>query len=254
MLGLKTPILKSRLEDYLRHEFVAPSCVLAYPGLDYGNWYTNTIKDYSGQNNHGTITGASWTRLSSGLWGLKYNGASLVNVGTDPLYENSGTEMTFSVWIYVDPADFNGTFVVLADAGNLSVGSGWSFILDDRGGAQPVEGITAFVKTATGAAEWISSNDNVISTAGFYRLTITYNKTTGQLLIYVNGVDQTGTVIQDGSGNFVPVNANLILGRRRDTATFFFTGQMYLVDELTRYTPVAEDLANYQQTRYLFGV
>jgi len=36
----------------------------------------STIYDVSGQGNHGTITGATWTRLPSGLWAQSFDGTA----------------------------------------------------------------------------------------------------------------------------------------------------------------------------------
>uniref|UniRef100_A0A6M3KMJ4 Uncharacterized protein n=1 Tax=viral metagenome TaxID=1070528 RepID=A0A6M3KMJ4_9ZZZZ len=43
----------------------------------------STIYDRSGQDNDGTITGATWVRLPSGLYGISYDGTDdLVDCGT----------------------------------------------------------------------------------------------------------------------------------------------------------------------------
>ena len=62
---LATRTRDNGLRNILRR--IPQGAVLYMPGLDYGNWHTNTILDYSGQANNGTITGATTTRLSSGL-------------------------------------------------------------------------------------------------------------------------------------------------------------------------------------------
>ena len=60
------------LRNILRR--VPPNSVLYYPGLDWANWHSNTILDYSGRRNNGTISGAVQKRLPSGLWYLDYDG------------------------------------------------------------------------------------------------------------------------------------------------------------------------------------
>jgi len=72
--------------------------VLYLPGLDYGNWRTGSIKDYSGQGNHGVITGATPVRLPSGLWTLSFNGTSdFVDLGSDASILPDA--FTFIVWM-----------------------------------------------------------------------------------------------------------------------------------------------------------
>ena len=48
------------------------SCVLWLPGQD--DPQSSTIRDRSGKGNHGTISGATWVRLPSGLWCLSFDG------------------------------------------------------------------------------------------------------------------------------------------------------------------------------------
>jgi len=87
----------NRLRNILRQ--VPPSSVLWYPGLDYGNWYTGTIKDFSGNGNNGTITGA-WTRLSSGLRILDFIGITDgINCGDKAAFQFERTDpFSFLVW------------------------------------------------------------------------------------------------------------------------------------------------------------
>jgi hypothetical protein len=47
-------------------------CVLWLPGQD--DAYSTTIRDRSGYGNHGTIYGATWEQLPSGVWGLSSDG------------------------------------------------------------------------------------------------------------------------------------------------------------------------------------
>ena len=60
-------VLDSRLRNYLRQ--VPNNSVYYCPGLEGGG---TTLWDYSNNGNHGTITGATWVRLPSGLWSLGF--------------------------------------------------------------------------------------------------------------------------------------------------------------------------------------
>lgn len=56
-------------------------CVLCLPGLPGGG---SRIHDRSPYGNHGTITGATWKRLPSGLWYLDFDGTDdYINCGTN---------------------------------------------------------------------------------------------------------------------------------------------------------------------------
>ena len=86
------------LRNILRR--VPPNSVLYYPGLDYGNWYTGTILDYSGLSapNNGTITGATPVRLSSGLPVLSLDGDDYVEIADAPNLRNF-TSFSLKMWV-----------------------------------------------------------------------------------------------------------------------------------------------------------
>lgn len=79
------------------------NCVLYYPGYPPNG---STIIDQSGSANTGTITGATWTRLGSGLWGLDFNGATgEIDLGTSTTLDLN-TTAAWEVWANAD--DFAG--------------------------------------------------------------------------------------------------------------------------------------------------
>lgn len=73
-----------------------PGCVLYLPGLPGG---ASKIHDRSPYGNHGTITGATWVRLPSGLWCLSFDGSDdHVNCGSgDSL--NPTSAMSVMAWV-----------------------------------------------------------------------------------------------------------------------------------------------------------
>lgn len=74
-----------------------PGCVLYLPGLP---GYGSTIWDRSNQGNHGTITGATWVRLPSGLWVLSFDGSDdVVNCGSGASIDALLGNMTFIMWV-----------------------------------------------------------------------------------------------------------------------------------------------------------
>jgi hypothetical protein len=80
-----------------------PGCVLNLAGIEPDN---TTSFDYSGNRNHGTITGATWTRLQSGLWANKFDGTDdLINCGTGASLNFAGG--SFSVEMWVNPAAYD---------------------------------------------------------------------------------------------------------------------------------------------------
>ena len=74
-------------------------CVLHLPGLPGGD---STIHDRSPYGNHGTITGATWKRLPSGLWCLSFDGSDdYVTVGLGASINITGP-FTTKAWVYAD--------------------------------------------------------------------------------------------------------------------------------------------------------
>jgi len=76
-----------------------PGAVLYLPGYPGTG---ATIRDFSGQGNHGTITDAQWRRLASGLWYLYFDGTDdNVNVGTGASL-NISNNLTIACWFNAD--------------------------------------------------------------------------------------------------------------------------------------------------------
>ena len=73
--------------------------VLWLPGQD--DAYSGTIRDRSGFSNNGTITGAVWIRLPSGLWYLSFDGTDdkVTIVASASLLLGSG-DFTLEFWVY----------------------------------------------------------------------------------------------------------------------------------------------------------
>lgn len=61
-----------------------------------------TIYDKSGNGNNGTITGATWVRLRSGLWGLNHAGEQYVSCGNLGAFPATGT---IKIWFKPDPVE-----------------------------------------------------------------------------------------------------------------------------------------------------
>ena len=73
-------------------------CALYLPGLPGGG---SKIYDRSPYGNHGSITGAAWTRLASGLWVLSFDGLDdyIEKTGFTPDLQATA-DFTILMWIY----------------------------------------------------------------------------------------------------------------------------------------------------------
>jgi hypothetical protein len=79
-----------------------PGCVLCLPGLPGADSKT---QDRSHHGNHGTITGATWTRLPSGLWCLSFDGTDdLVTVPHTSELDIATGSFTARCWVWGDSA------------------------------------------------------------------------------------------------------------------------------------------------------
>ncbi len=101
------------LRNYLRG--VPPGVVLYYPGLNGGG---TTVVDYSGKVNKGTITGATWVRLPSGLWCLSFDGTDdVVNCGSGATIDALTGPMAIEAWI--NPVSEGETLGRIADLNTI---------------------------------------------------------------------------------------------------------------------------------------
>lgn len=75
--------------------------VLYMPGLP---GYGSKIWDRSQGGNHGTIVGATWERLPSGLWTLRYWGDDYVNIDSALTSLAATTKGYWGIWVKLDDA------------------------------------------------------------------------------------------------------------------------------------------------------
>lgn len=90
-----SPLLNIR-PSYMPKYVPTSSCVLYLPGQD--DPQSTTIRDRSGKGNHGTISGAVWTRLSWGLWCLGFDGAGAADDYIDCGSAASLDDLTTFTW------------------------------------------------------------------------------------------------------------------------------------------------------------
>ncbi len=236
------------------HRFPPPPAgsVLYLPGYPAQG---SVIQDFSGQGNDGTITGAVWKRLPSGLWYLDFDGIDdQVNCGSDSSIDNI----------------FSGGGAVVCWVNPRSDGeSNQGNIFNKLSGkllAQVREEAASKVKVAfdidfdgAGDGRWkTTATELTINTWAFLAISYNSDATANQPTFYIDAQILTvgdglsvvsnpvGTVVSDATGN-------LILGGRGDGGLTFDGGvalSRYVNAELG--TDVA--LSIYNQEQHLFGV
>lgn len=217
---------------------VDPSCVLYLPGHPGSG---STIYDFSGKGNNGTINGATWKRLPSGLRVLSFDGNNdEIDCGNDSsLFPANGT---FLCWAKLTPSDFQSLYSTDASGGNAG---------------------DAYLETRTagdlGRYRWNmhdgSSSSNIISNVGTVAdgtpQLIGVNWGTAGMKMFVNSVKQTDT---DAGVTQAPVaNQNLILGNYRPGGSDGIDGWQTLQRIFGSPLSDGTHLGIFNQERHLFG-
>jgi len=161
--------------------------VLWLPGQD--DAYSATIRDRSGKGNHGTITGALWKRLPSGLWYLDFDGTDdNVNCGSAASLDFGAASFLAMGWFRVDQLSTIKTkyqqFIDKSDQNTL----GWHFEH-----SKYTDKIRFRVARTTGA-DYVAIESDAIFTAGVIRhVAGIYDHATTTSYIVINGVAQAAT-------------------------------------------------------------
>ncbi len=99
-----------------------PGCVLYQPSLPGGS---NRIHDRSPYGNHGTITGAVWTRVPSGLWFLSFDGVDDLVECADADCLDITDNITVIVWL--KRSGTNHRDIIIAKRGGGAGNVGYEF-------------------------------------------------------------------------------------------------------------------------------
>jgi len=252
MLAVERALLPDNaLRNKLRQ--VPNGSVLYLPGLDYGNWYTGSIKDYSGNANHGTIVGATKVRLPSGLWGLSFDGDDYVTlpvVITSPMWQRT-TNFTAFGWSKITSIGSEQCLIGLGQTvEDNTIGFIWI--------AWPANkslGITVRDNTNVQVDKWVTSNSiNLVSNTWIFWAVIQ----TGAVISFViNGVADAG--IHDATGIINGAsfnNSKTLMGARQRVSGYlaYQSGSSDLFGVASSALSIATLLNFYNQTRWMFGV
>ncbi|MDP2919372.1 MAG: LamG domain-containing protein [Dehalococcoidia bacterium] len=99
----------------LVHRPSEPGCVLFLPGLPGGG---DRIYDSGPYGNHGTITGALWTRLPSGLWCLSFDGVDDIVQCADSRSLDFPEQFTIIAWIKRNSLNRRDIIIAKRDGGS----------------------------------------------------------------------------------------------------------------------------------------
>jgi len=252
-------IMNSGWQNRLRR--VPPDSVLYMPGLDYANWYTDTILDYSGNANNGAINGATTTKLPSGLYVLDFDNIDNITTITDSVSIQNIFDPGATILVWVNPRsdgeDDYGTILRKL----IAFSSGWYLTVGpDIGSMVRITFTQCFGIGQATRGEWQSTN-RVLPIGVPSLIGITYNNSdvANDAVIYLGtgGVVTTPTINEASTPvgtRLTDVGTNLLIGNNAAT-TATWDGWIGLVRLLTpKIITLAEFTQYYNSTRDLFGV
>ncbi len=222
--------------------------VLWYPGLPGAG---SLIYDRSLYGNHGTITGATWTRNSKGLWGLNFDGDDYVNI--DGVIGDLAATGYMSCWMKTNDNTVDSKALIclsdIVDIDNLTR-------LDFR---QAATGKLACNLVQLGGTQWGLITDNtVFANNVLTHVAITHNGT--QPTLIVNGVAVAQTFTASGNKtkwfNMPQLNAARIgmFDWGAYGKSMYWNGQIFLEKMGILAKTEAQFLNEVAQEKSLFGV
>lgn len=236
-------ILPSLSEPKIQHLYPPPpaGAVLYLPGYPPMG---STIRDFSGNNNHGTIFGATWVRRSSGLWGLDFDGiddkvsrdADVTGIG--------GGLLTFETWV---KRDVIGALHTIFSIGPTNQTSYFylQFLANNK--------IYTIADVAAVQCNFTSTG-TFTDTTKPYHLMVVYDGT-ATMKMYLNGESVAGTAVGVLTGNLASMTTLMKLGIRGRTTTDTepLDGQLYL-PRVYNADKSALASVNYNQMKPFIGV
>jgi len=225
--------------------------VLWLPGQD--DAYSATIRDRSGFNNHGTITGATWTRLPSGLWAQNFTAQGQFITVADVPSLSAFTAITVELWIKTGNTTNYGN---LASKYYQSTLREWNLMQRQTGAPGAGARFDVYDQSAN-ANIGVYSNDQTKPVNNVWtHMVATWsggNYTT--MAMYFNGIAET--LVDGTGGTFVAVEdlaVDVVWGRQQNLTARDYVGQQALQRIYNRALSPSEVLSHYQQERYLIGV
>ena len=171
-----------------------PKCVLYFPMNEGGGTF---LRDHSGQNNHGTIHGASWSKGEA----LDFDGSDdYISVADSPSLDIN-SEITISVWVNLRT--------------NPDPGPNYAIVVG-KTATYPTS--LLYDRSANKRYVWVGGDDDYIASTsglapendGWHHIVATW-ATGSNLLIYVDGV-LNGTSTKVYSGDMWDNSNNVLIG------------------------------------------
>jgi len=202
-----------------------------------GNWLFHlgaggTLRDFSGEGNHGTLYGPSWIDGPYG-WALDFT-SGRVEVPHDASLNPAGN-MTLMAWVNTDVVDAAYHMVAGKKAGGVS-GTYKLYQLSDNTWGWRVSSTAGSTIVSSGVAveagEWVHLAGTVDA---------------GTIYVFVNGA-------QENSGSQDLTDSQGVFSIGSNVGSQYFDGQIKLVRMYNRASTEAEISEHFEETRDIFGV
>jgi hypothetical protein len=217
------------------------SCVLWLPGQD--DAYSSTIRDRSGKGNHGTLTGTTWTRLSTGIWSSKFNGTTNYINCTNAASLNLTAAWTIGGWFNSNSLTAEQDIIARRNA--AGAGPYTLEICDPDGGITVAWNNGGWRITATAGS--------LYTTGKWYFLIATWDGT--YVKIYLNGaLVKTSADLSATPPTSNATEPTLIGARILGTIQAPMNGSLDLIRVHNTALAASTIANNYNQERSLFGV
>lgn len=218
-----------------------PGCVLCLPGLS-GDTKTCDRSPYS---NIGTITGAVWVVLASGLWVLEFDGSDdYVDCGNDGSLKLGAGELTLMSWVKTTGSD--GSIIDKLKS-SLNYSGYWLRVAGGK-----AEG--AATDCGTGACGWGTTKHpltgtSIINNDVWHHLAFT--RKGAEQAIYVDAICEN---TQSEGPWDTDHDTSLGIGKRTWAGGVSFGGLVALPRVYRRALSALEITRCYQEEKYFFGV
>jgi len=207
--------------------------VLDLPGFEGAG---SLIRDASMYHNNGTITGASWSQLASGLQVLDFDGTDDNIIVPDNV---AFDVTTLSVELWFKPSRLFKGDLCMKGTGTLNLD--WFLFQDDSG-----DGV--WFSCGSWGGDNFAKHDDFLVIDTWYHIVGVYDGTNVKL--YTNGIWR-----DDANAPLAPVlTASDVYIGERYSGTYDFQGSIALVRIYNRVLSALEIQSNFNRERHLFGV
>jgi len=213
----------------------------------------DVARDYSGEDNHGTIHGPKWTDEDLASWGLDFDGVDdYISVGgLGSFGSNTDTDLSVSLWV---KGTWTGRNDLMGEFGDPSP-SGFIVMSGDAGSDGSVE---IYLRDQDGNRISIyTSSGGLINDGSWHHVTITKTgNNAADLSIYVDGAEKSTNITYDESFSNPQDFNDFYLGALdyRGSSTNYLNGKLDEVRIYDRALSQSEIKDHYGATKVLYGV